>query len=58
LFGEQVAKQFLSQSIGWVDSVIFSMASLGIIAGIVSAITVGGPSWLKAVMRRNRGRRG
>lgn len=29
LFGEQVAKQFLSQSMGWVDNIIFAMAPLG-----------------------------
>ncbi|KAF3918022.1 Ankyrin-2 [Orbilia brochopaga] len=38
LFGEQVAKQFLSQSLSWLDSVIFAMAPLGIITAIVSAI--------------------
>ncbi|KAF8245467.1 hypothetical protein K440DRAFT_517209, partial [Wilcoxina mikolae CBS 423.85] len=54
LFGEQVAKQFLSQSMGWVDSIIFAMAPLGIITGIVSAIRVGGPSWLKAVIGHAR----
>lgn len=30
LFGEQVAKQFLGQSMGWADNLIFSMAPLGI----------------------------
>jgi len=39
---------------GWVDSVIFSMVPLGIITGIVSAFTVGGPSWLKAVIGHAR----
>lgn len=29
LFGEQVANQFLSQSMGWADNIIFAMAPLG-----------------------------
>lgn len=29
LFGEQVAKQFLSQSMGWADNIIFAVAPLG-----------------------------
>lgn len=54
LFGEQVAKQFMSQSMGWVDSVIFAMAPLGIITAIVGAIRVGGPGWLKTIIGRAR----
>lgn len=54
LFGEQFAKQFMSQSMGWADNVIFAMAPLGIITGIVSAIRVGGPTWLKAIIGRAR----
>ncbi|KAG0643606.1 hypothetical protein HOY80DRAFT_899530 [Tuber brumale] len=54
LFGEQVAKQFLSQSLSWLEDVIFAMAPLGIITAIVSAIRVGGPNWLKAVVGRAR----
>jgi hypothetical protein len=29
LFGENVARQFLSQSLGWADCIIFAMAPLG-----------------------------
>lgn len=29
LFGEQVAMQFLSQSMGWADNIIFAVAPLG-----------------------------
>ncbi|KAK6350304.1 hypothetical protein TWF696_006535 [Orbilia brochopaga] len=58
LFGEQVAKQFLSQSLSWLDSVIFAMAPLGIITAIVSAIRVGGPRWLRAVIGRARESKG
>ncbi|KAG0643608.1 hypothetical protein HOY80DRAFT_916132 [Tuber brumale] len=54
LFGEQVSKQFLSQSLTWLEDVIFAMAPLGIVTAIVSAIRVGGPNWLKAVVGRAR----
>ncbi|ERF70464.1 hypothetical protein EPUS_04742 [Endocarpon pusillum Z07020] len=54
LFGEQVAKQFMSQSMGWADNVVFAMAPLGIITAIVGAIRVGGPAWLKAIIGRAR----
>lgn len=54
LFGEQAARQFMSQSLGWADNIIFAMAPLGIITAIVGAIRVGGPSWLKAIIGRAR----
>ncbi|KAF7554153.1 hypothetical protein G7Z17_g3123 [Cylindrodendrum hubeiense] len=54
LFGERVTMQFMSQSMGWADNVILAMAPLGIITAIVSAIRVGGPSWLKALVGRAR----
>lgn len=54
LFGEQVAKQFLSESMGWADDILFAIAPLGVITGVVSAIRVGGPTWLKAVIGRAR----
>lgn len=54
LFGEQVAKQFMSQSMGWADNIIFAMAPLGIITAIVGAIRVGGPAWLRAIIGRAR----
>ncbi|KAG0644016.1 hypothetical protein HOY80DRAFT_858335, partial [Tuber brumale] len=54
LFGEQVAKQFMSQSMSWLEDVIFAMAPLGIITAIISAVRVGGPNWLKAVVGRAR----
>ncbi|KAJ3455528.1 hypothetical protein MRS44_017010 [Fusarium solani] len=46
--------QFMSQSMGWADNIIFAMAPLGIITAIVGAIRVGGPSWLKAIIGRAR----
>ncbi|KPM38032.1 hypothetical protein AK830_g8536 [Neonectria ditissima] len=54
LCGERVTMQFLSQALGWADCVTLAMAPLGIIAIIVSAIRVGGPIWLKAVVGRAR----
>ncbi|KAF9761301.1 hypothetical protein IL306_003869, partial [Fusarium sp. DS 682] len=54
LFGERVTMQFMSQATGWADSFILAMAPLGILTIIVSAIRVGGPSWLKAIIGRAR----
>ncbi|KAH8812397.1 hypothetical protein F5884DRAFT_855694 [Xylogone sp. PMI_703] len=54
LFGERVTMQFMSQSMGWADNIILAMAPLGIITVIVSAIRVGGPSWLKGIVGRAR----
>lgn len=44
----------MSQSLGWADSIILAMAPLGIITIITSAIRVGGPSFLKALIGRAR----
>ena len=52
LFGEQVTKQFLSQSIVFADCVLFAAAPLGILTGVVSAIRLGGYAWLRAVIGR------
>jgi hypothetical protein len=46
--------QYLSQSTSWADNIILAMAPVGIITVIVSAIRVGGPSWLKAIIGRAR----
>ncbi|KAL9106123.1 MAG: hypothetical protein Q9227_008823 [Pyrenula ochraceoflavens] len=58
LFGEQVSKQFLSQSLGFADAILFGMAPLGIITGIVSAIRLGGYRWLRAIIGRSSETRG
>jgi len=58
LFGEQVTKQFMSQSMSWWDHILFGMAPLGIITAIVGAIRVGGPTWMKAIIGRARESRG
>ncbi|KAJ0162681.1 hypothetical protein CTA2_4182 [Colletotrichum tanaceti] len=52
LFGERVTMQFMSQSLGWADCVALAMAPLGVITIVVSAIRVGGPMRLKAVIGR------
>jgi hypothetical protein len=52
LFGEQVAMQFMAESMSWADSIIFSMAPIGVLTAVVGAIRVGGGSWLKALVGR------
>ncbi|KAF8253802.1 hypothetical protein K440DRAFT_575724, partial [Wilcoxina mikolae CBS 423.85] len=54
LFGEQFAKQYLSESFVYLDHIIFAMAPLGILTAIVAAIRIGGPSWLRSVVGRAR----
>ncbi|EFY87105.1 ankyrin 2,3/unc44 [Metarhizium acridum CQMa 102] len=54
LFGEKVTMQFMSEAIGWADSIILAMAPIGILTIIVAAIRVAGPLWLKAVVGRAR----
>lgn len=54
LFGEQVTKQFMSESVGWVDNLMFATAPVGIITAVVSAIRVAGPTWMKAMIGRSR----
>lgn len=53
LFGEQVSKQFLAQSLGVADSFLYAMAPLGIITGTVSAIRMKGSGWLRSVIGRS-----
>jgi hypothetical protein len=52
LFGEQVTKQFLSESTSTWDNVIFSLLPLGILTAVVSAIRVCGSPSLKAFIGR------
>src|SRR2546423_3162053 len=58
LFGEQVSKQFISNSTSFAENIIFAMAPLGIITAVVSAIRVGGPRWLRGLVGRARESRG
>lgn len=39
---------------GWLDHLIFALAPLGILTAVVSAIRVGGPEWLRAIVGRAR----
>jgi ankyrin repeat protein len=48
----------MSQSMGWVEDVIFACAPLGIITAIVGAIRVGGPRSMKAMIGRARESKG
>ncbi|KAF4450960.1 hypothetical protein F53441_6021 [Fusarium austroafricanum] len=54
LFGEQITKQFLSESTTVLDTIIFCIAPLGIITAVVSCIRVRGGSFLKSVVGRAR----
>lgn len=46
--------QFMSQALGLTDCILMAVAPLGIITIVVSAIRVGGPTWLKAIIGRAR----
>ncbi|KAI5460300.1 hypothetical protein BGZ63DRAFT_414568 [Mariannaea sp. PMI_226] len=52
LFGEQITKQYLSESITWLDYFIFAMAPMGILTAVVSAIRVCGSPSLRAFIGR------
>ncbi|KAL6692770.1 hypothetical protein J3F84DRAFT_401849 [Trichoderma pleuroticola] len=52
LFGDQITRQYLSESIGFLDYFIFAMAPLGIIATITAVIRVCGSSSLRAFIGR------
>ncbi|KAJ5197895.1 uncharacterized protein N7498_007012 [Penicillium cinerascens] len=52
LFGEQVTKQFLSESISMLDYFIFAMAPMGILTAVVSVIRVCGSASLRAFIGR------
>ncbi|KAF2835942.1 hypothetical protein M501DRAFT_1060563 [Patellaria atrata CBS 101060] len=58
LFGEQFAKQFMSETLTWLDHIIFAMAPLGILTVISAAIRVSDPEWAKAMIGRARENRG
>ncbi|KAK6502813.1 hypothetical protein TWF481_007858 [Arthrobotrys musiformis] len=58
LFGEQVTKQFLSESTSRLDHIIFAVAPLGVLTAVVSVIRVCGSSSLKAFIGRAQEARG
>ena len=54
LFGDQFAKQFTSESVTWVDHLIFAMVPLGIIAAITGAIRIQGTPMARPFIGRAR----
>ncbi|KAK0642093.1 hypothetical protein B0T16DRAFT_336552, partial [Cercophora newfieldiana] len=54
LFGEQVTKQYLSESTSFWDYLILALAPLGIITTVVSVIRVCGPKWLRSFVGRSQ----
>ncbi|KAI5843055.1 hypothetical protein DFP73DRAFT_479516, partial [Morchella snyderi] len=58
LFGEQVTKQFMSESTSGLDSILFGLAPLGVITAIISAIRVSGSPRLRALVGRAKESRG
>lgn len=52
LFGEQMTKQYMSESITMLDYFIFAMAPMGILTAVVSAIRVCGSAPLRAFVGR------
>ncbi|KAF2865278.1 hypothetical protein BDV95DRAFT_612861 [Massariosphaeria phaeospora] len=54
LFGDQFARQFMSESLLWLDHIVFAMAPLGVLSATVCAIRVAGPFWARAFIGRAR----
>ncbi|KAH7305431.1 hypothetical protein B0I35DRAFT_492769 [Stachybotrys elegans] len=54
LFGEQFARQYMSESLTWLDHVIFAMVPVGIVTAITSAIRVQGTDVARAFIGRAR----
>lgn len=52
LFSEQVTKQYLSESVGLLDTFIFALCPLGVLTAIVSAIRIAGSPALRAFVGR------
>lgn len=54
LFGEQMTKQYISESTNYYDYFIFGMGPIGVIATIVSTIRLCGPASLRAFIGRSK----
>ena len=52
LFGEQPTKQFLSESLTYLDYFIFAMAPLGVLTAVISAVRIRGGTSLRAFIGR------
>ncbi|KAL8788275.1 MAG: hypothetical protein Q9195_007372 [Heterodermia aff. obscurata] len=53
LFGDELTKQFLSTTFGWMDIILLGIAPIGIPTVIVCAIRVGGNGFLKSIVGRD-----
>src|SRR6266566_5296203 len=57
LFGEEITKQYLCESLSWLDCFTFAMAPLGILTAVVSVIRVcGAPSLRAFIGKAHEGR--
>lgn len=54
LFGDSMTKQFLSESITFLDYIIFAVAPIGILTAVVSAIRLCGSTALRAFIGRSQ----
>jgi hypothetical protein len=54
LFGEEFARQFLSESFTWLDHLIFACVPLGILTTLSGAIRVQGPKIARSFIGRAR----
>ena len=54
LFGESVAKAYLSQSTHWLEHVIWASGPLGLLATVTSGIRVAGSKLLNAIIGHAR----
>lgn len=58
LFGEQVTKQFMSESMSSLDSFLCCLAPVGVITAMISSIHVAGSPGLRALVGRAKKSRG
>ena len=54
LFGDQLVREFMSQSSCWPDYIIFSMGPLGITVALIIAVRLCGPPGLKGIIGKGR----
>jgi len=54
LFGQEITKQFLSESIGFADDIMFAMAPVGLLTAMLGAIRVAGYPILRNLVGRGR----
>ncbi|KAF8419519.1 hypothetical protein EV426DRAFT_538584, partial [Tirmania nivea] len=54
LFGDQVVRQYMAQSQGWADHIIFAMGPLGVATALIGAVRMCGKKFLRGVVGRGR----